>query len=133
MAVTDEMGHVSELFQGFADDAQSRGDQWPYGYSEEKLAVPEGEQEAVHNLWGAPGKADLHVWLAKPGRYDVDGAERPNFFEVTSIMVGECTVEEQGKDPVKMKAGDTYVMQPGWTGTWVVTDYVEKAFVWVYV
>ena len=99
----------------------------------EKLTIPEGERDAVDDLWAAPdGRADMHVWLANPGRYDVDGADRPNFFEVTSIMAGTCTVEEPGRAPVDLRPGDTYVMQPGWTGTWVVTEYVEKCFVWVY-
>jgi uncharacterized cupin superfamily protein len=128
------LGHVSPLFEGFASNARERTDVWPYGKPAAKLQIADGEQEAVHDLWAAPGgQADLHVWLAKPGRYDVDGKDRPNFFEVTSLMRGACTVEEPGRDPVDLVAGDTYVMQPGWTGTWVVTDYVEKAFVWVYV
>ena len=134
MADVGTLGHVSPLFRGFAEKAAERTNQWPFGFSREKLTVPEGELEAIHDLWAAPGgQADLHVWLAHPGRYDVDGADRPNFFEVTSLMAGACTVEEPGRDPVELKAGDTYVMQPGWTGTWVVTEYVEKAFVWVYV
>jgi hypothetical protein len=128
------LGHVFPLFERFAANAAEKADQWPYGYSEEQLTVPDGEQEAIHDLWASPnGEADMHVWLAKPGRYDVDGKDRPNFFEVTSLMAGACTVEEEGRDPVDLKAGDTYVMQPGWTGTWVVTDSVEKCFVWVYV
>lgn len=128
------LGHVHPLFEEFASKAAARADEWPYGYSDEKLTVPEGEQEAVHDLWAAPdGQADMHVWLAQPGRYAVDGKDRPNFFEVTSLMRGECVVEEEGREPVSLKAGDTYVMQPGWTGTWVVSDYVEKCFVWVYV
>jgi uncharacterized cupin superfamily protein len=133
MAVTFTQGHVAELFQGFADDARDHATQEPLGHSETKLAVPEGEQEAIYNLWAAPdGQADLHVWLAKPGIYHVDGADRPNFFEVTTIMAGACTAEEEGYEPVALKAGDTYVMRPGWTGDWVVTEYVEKSFTWVY-
>ena len=134
MTDVSTQGHVTELFAGFAANARARAEQRPYGNSDVKLTIPAGEAEAVHDLWAAPdGQADLHVWLAKPGRYDVDGADRPHFFEVTSIMRGACTVEEPGREPVDLVAGDTYVMQPGWTGTWVVTDEVEKAFVWVYV
>ena len=126
--------HETELFQSFADDSASNGEREPLGKAPGKLTVPEGEQEAIHNLWAAPGgEADLHVWLAEPGTYEVDGADRPGFFEVTSIMAGRCTAEEEGYDPVELVAGDTYVMRPGWTGKWVVTEYVEKAFVWVYV
>jgi uncharacterized protein len=132
MADTSTLGHVSPAFESFASEALDQAGKWPLGKPAEKLTIPDGEREAIHNLWGEPGKADLHVWLAEPGQYHVDGVERPNFFEVTSLMAGKCIVEEEGKDPVEMSAGDTYVMQPGWTGTWNVTDYVEKAFLWVY-
>jgi uncharacterized cupin superfamily protein len=126
--------HVSKVFAEFAADAESHAKREPLGFSKKKLVVPPGEKEAVHNLWAAPGGlADLHVWLAHPGNYDVDGADRPNFFEVTSIMVGHCIVEEKGHPSVELRAGDTYVMRPGWTGRWTVREYVEKAFIWVYV
>jgi uncharacterized cupin superfamily protein len=126
--------HVSELFAGFAKDAESNALKEPLGFSRDKLTVPEGEREAIYNLWAAPNaEADLPVWLAKPGTYEVDGADRPNFFEVTSLMAGRVTVEEDGHGTVEMKPGDTYVMRPGWTGRWIVTEYVEKAFVWVYI
>jgi uncharacterized protein len=126
--------HVSKLFAEFAADAESKTTKEPLGYSKTKLVVPAGEKEAVHNLWAAPGRqADLHIWLAHPGVYDVDGADRPNFFEVTALMAGHCIVEEKGHPPVEMRAGDTYVMRPGWTGRWIVREYVEKAFTWVYV
>jgi uncharacterized cupin superfamily protein len=126
--------HVSRLFADLAADAETKTTKEPLGYCKEKLVIPQGEREAIYNLWAAPDRqADLHVWLAQPGDYDVDGADRPNFFEVTSLMAGHCIVEEKGHPPVEMHAGDTYVMRPGWTGRWVVREYVEKAFVWVYV
>jgi uncharacterized cupin superfamily protein len=126
--------HVSRLFADLAADAETKATKEPLGYSKDKLVVPPGEREAIYNLWAAPdGQADLHIWLAHPGNYDVDGADRPNFFEVTALMAGHCIVEEKGYPPVEMRAGDTYVMRPGWTGRWVVLEYVEKSFTWVYV
>ena len=125
--------HVFKFFADLATDAESKAKQEPLGFSKEKLTVPPGEKEAIYNLWAAPdGQADLHIWLAHPGNYDVDGKDRPNFFEVTSIMAGHCIVEEKGYPPVELRAGDTYVMRPRWTGRWVVKEYVEKAFIWVY-
>lgn len=126
--------HVSELFATLSKKAQANATNEPLGFSREKLTVPDGEREAIYDLWAAPnGEADLHIWLAKPGTYEVDGADRPNFFEVTSLMAGRCTVEEDGHETVEMGPGDTYVMRPGWTGRWIVTEYVEKAFVWVHI
>lgn len=134
MSDTATHEHATELFQSFADDSRKNAAREPLGKPPEKLTVPQGEREAVHNLWASPGgEADLHVWLAEPGVYEVDGADRPGFFEVTAIMAGKCTAEEDGYEPVALEAGDTYVMRPGWTGKWVVTEYVEKSFTWVYV
>jgi len=42
-------------------------------------------------------------------------------------------MQEEGHPAFEMKPGDTYVMRPGWTGRWTVTEYVEKSFTWVYV
>jgi uncharacterized cupin superfamily protein len=101
--------------------------------------IAEGEREAIYwNLWKEPnGLADLNVWEAKPGMYPVDGEERGRnwgrYFEVTTIVSGRVTVEEEGKDPIELVAGDTYVMQPGWTGSWIVTETVVKPFVWIHV
>ena len=96
--------HVFKFFADLATDAESKAKQEPLGYSKEKLTVPAGEKEAIFNLWAAPdGQADLHVWLAHPGDYDVDGKDRPNFFEVTSIMRGHCIVEEKGHPPVERR------------------------------
>jgi uncharacterized cupin superfamily protein len=126
--------HVLPLFAQFASEAVDNATREPLGFSATKLTIPEGEVEICHNLWSAPdGQADLHVWLAQPGDYDVDGKDRPNFFEVTAIMRGSCIVHETGHEPFVMNPGDTYVMRPGWTGRWTVTEYVEKSFTWVYV
>jgi uncharacterized cupin superfamily protein len=126
--------HVTPLFASFAAEAKLNATKEPLGYSATKLTIPEGEKEACHHLWASPeGTADLHIWLAQPGDYDVDGRDRPNFFEVTAIMVGSCTVAEVGYEPFIMNPGDTYIMRPSWTGRWTVHEYVEKSFLWLYV
>lgn len=125
-------GHVFPYFAELATDAMASTKE-PIGFTADKPQIPEGEVEFIYNPWSAPdGRADLHIWLAKPGVYEVDGKFRPNFFEVTSLLKGRCTVEEDGYGTVVMNAGDTYVMRPGWTGRWIVEEYVEKSFVWVY-
>jgi uncharacterized cupin superfamily protein len=133
--VTAATGHVSPRFQQHAENAVSNT-HYPFGLAPGKLTIPEDHEgdDYIHDLWAAPdGQADLHVWLARPGEYSDDGSGRAHFYEVTSMMAGSCTVYEDGKDPVELKTGDTFVMQPFWSGTWIVHEYVEKAFVWVYV
>jgi uncharacterized cupin superfamily protein len=108
------------------------------GARNERGIAADAEEAIYWNLWKEPnGLADLHVWEAKPGTFHVDGKERAkdwgNYYEVTVIVSGRCTAEEVGKEPVELKAGDTYVMQPGWTGDWVVTETLVKPFVWVHV
>lgn len=110
-------------------------------YSGERAerGIASGETEAIYwKLWAEPnGLADLNVWEAEPGVYEVDGEQRGRdwgkYYEVTTIVSGRVRVEEQGKEPIELAAGDTYVMAPGWTGAWVVLETVVKPFVWIHV
>ncbi len=128
------LGHTNPEYEYLALNARDIGQQSPLGYSPTKLEIPEGKREHWHDLWAAPdAQADLHVWTATPGEYIVDGADRPNLYEVTAIMRGRATVVEEGKEPVELSAGDTFVCPPGWSGVWHVHEYVEKSFFFVYV
>lgn len=124
----------AEDFREFARTAAENAKSNPHGISVgAELEIEEDSADAVHSLWGSPdAKVSLHTWVATPDEYPVDGTTRPDFTEVTSLMTGWCTVIEEGQEPVEMRAGDTYVLQPGWTGTWIVRERAIKACVYIY-
>ena len=128
------LGHVNPDYEALAVEARDLGQVWPLAYRSEPLITRDDESEHWHQLWAAPGgQADLHVWTVKPGVYEVDGKDRPNFYEVTTIMRGHATVQEPGKEPFDLRPGQCFVCPPGWSGTWTVHEYVEKSFLFLYV
>ncbi|CAN7540611.1 cupin domain-containing protein [Acidovorax sp. LjRoot194] len=73
-----------------------------------------------------------------------DGAVRAGVFESTPgtnrsikgdtwefcyILSGEAEITEDGHAPITFRAGDCFIMKPGYTGTWKTLETVRK--VWV--
>jgi uncharacterized cupin superfamily protein len=52
-----------------------------------------------------------------------------NTWEFCSILSGVSELIEDGKAPVRIQAGDTFVMKPGFTGTWRVIETTRKLWV----
>ncbi|MFC6950877.1 cupin domain-containing protein [Paraburkholderia dipogonis] len=50
-------------------------------------------------------------------------------WELCVILSGVSEITEDGQPPVLVKAGDTFVMKPGFEGTWRVIDPTRK--IWV--
>jgi uncharacterized cupin superfamily protein len=61
------------------------------------------------------GKVRTGAWQAKPGttRF-IKGGVR----EFCYIVSGLCELVEDGKDPIRLQAGDAFVMKPGYVGKW---------------
>jgi uncharacterized protein len=131
---TAPLAPTAEDFVAYAGLASTRAEDNPRGVSVgSELEIADGDADAFHSHWGTPdAKVSLHTWVANPADYPVDGDTRQNFTEICALMSGWCTVLEEGKAPVEMRAGDTYVLQPGWTGTWVVRERAVKCVLHVY-
>ena len=71
------------------------------------------------------GKLFAGVWEATPGKWRVVYDEW-EFFRIES---GVSVVTEDGGEPVTLKAGDSLVLRPGFTGTWEVIETTRKAYV----
>ena len=65
------------------------------------------------------------IWEATAGEWDVEYTE----WEFFHILEGVSTLTEDGGEPVKLKAGDSFVIRPGFKGRWKVIEPTKKHYV----
>lgn len=66
------------------------------------------------------------VWEATPG---VNRSIKGDTLEFCHIISGVIELTEEGKEPRIFKAGDSFVMKPGYVGTWKTIETVRKIYV----
>jgi uncharacterized cupin superfamily protein len=68
------------------------------------------------------------VWEATPGAtHSIKGQT----FEFCHILSGVVELTPEGGQPVVYKAGDSFVMKPGFVGVWRTIETVRKIYVTV--
>jgi hypothetical protein len=68
------------------------------------------------------------VWEATPGlTHSIKGET----FEFCHILQGVVELTEKGGTPITYKAGDSFLMKPGFVGTWRTIETVRKIYVTV--
>jgi uncharacterized cupin superfamily protein len=65
------------------------------------------------------------VWQATPGKWRINY----KVWEFCHILSGRCVIEIEGKEPVELRAGDAFIVEPGARGTWTILETMEKHFV----
>ena len=50
------------------------------------------------------------------------------FYEFVHLIEGQITITPDGGSPVTLRAGDAFVVEPSFKGTWVVEAPVKKHF-----
>jgi len=68
------------------------------------------------------------VWQATPG---LTRSIKGETFELCYVLEGVIELTPDGGEPVTYKAGDSFVMKPGYTGTWRTIETVKKIYVTV--
>lgn len=68
------------------------------------------------------------VWEATPGETRSIKGET---FEFCHILTGVIEITPDGGDAVTYRAGDSFVMKPGFTGVWKTIETVRKIYVTV--
>jgi len=68
------------------------------------------------------------VWEATPG---VTKSIKGETFEFCHILAGVVEITPDSGEPVIYRAGDSFVMKPGYTGTWKTIETVRKIYVTV--
>ena len=103
----------------------------------ETTPFEEGAPKAERVLAGAPrfrswtfeesadGKLFAGVWESTPGTWRIAYDE----WEYCSILSGVSIVTADGGAAVTLIAGDAFVLQPGFAGTWEVVEPTRKLFV----
>ncbi len=77
------------------------------------------------NFEEAEGGLYAGIWEATPGKWRIVYEE----WEYFHILSGHSIVTEQGGQPVRLKAGDSMVLRPGFKGTWEVVETTRKDYV----
>lgn len=79
------------------------------------------------NLEESPdGKLFAGVWEATPGKWRIAYDE----WEYCTILSGVSVIAEDGGDgAVTVKAGDSFVLRPGFRGSWEVIETTRKQYV----
>ncbi|RCH03286.1 cupin domain protein [Pseudomonas aeruginosa] len=73
----------------------------------------------------ADGSKLMGTWICTPGKWEVN-YER---WEFCHFLDGYCIITPEGEQPVHLRAGDVFVIEPGLRGTWEVVETVRKYFV----
>ena len=74
------------------------------------------------------GEVNTGVWQATPG---VTRSIKGKTFEFCHILEGEIELTPEDGEPVIYRAGDSFVMKPGYKGLWRTIKTVKKIFVTV--
>lgn len=64
--------------------------------------------------------------MTQPPADDVSKGDR---FEFCLLLEGEVELSEDGGETVTYRAGDAFVMKPGFVGTWKTLQTVRKIYV----
>jgi uncharacterized protein len=74
-------------------------------------------------------KVQTGVWEATPGEtHSIKGTT----YEFCHIISGLIEIEEKGGETKTYRAGDSFVMKPGFVGVWRTIETVRKIYVCVY-
>ncbi len=88
------------------------------------------EGNPLYRTWlqaEAKGNMEVGVWEATPGSYKSIKGEA---FEFCHILEGVVEITPDGSDTtVTYRAGDNFLLYPGFVGTWKTIETVRKIFV----
>ncbi|RJF87778.1 cupin domain-containing protein [Oleomonas cavernae] len=75
----------------------------------------------------ADGKKLMGTWQSTPGTWAIDY----DSWEYCHLLEGHCVITAEGRDPVHLRAGDIFIVEPGTKGTWEVLETIRKYYVFV--
>lgn len=81
-----------------------------------------------HRTWNLEETADglfAGVWESTPGEWRIDYTE----WEFCHILSGVSVLVEEGGEAVTYRAGDSFVIRPGFRGRWRVVETTVKHYV----
>ncbi len=83
--------------------------------------------DPVHTTWNLEERGNLYVglWHATVGVWRISYAE----WEYVHILEGHSILTDSAGIETHLRAGDSYVIRPGFTGTWAVIEATLKDYV----
>jgi hypothetical protein len=63
-------------------------------------------------------------WEATPGTYHATYSE----YEFVHMIKGKIIITPDGEEPKEVNAGDAFIVEPGFKGTWKILETVQKHF-----
>ncbi len=63
-------------------------------------------------------------WEATPGSYHATYTD----YEFVHIIAGKLIITADGESPVELGAGEAFVVEPGFKGTWQIIEPIRKYF-----
>ena len=79
----------------------------------------------IWNAEEAEGGLYAGIWEATPGKGRLEYTE----WEFCQILAGASVIAEDGGEARTVRAGDNFVLRPGFKGTWEVLETTRKAYV----
>ena len=77
--------------------------------------------------WNVEDRDGLYcgTWRATPGKWQVSYDE----WEYCRILDGHSILTEDGGDSFEVRAGDSFILRPGFRGTWEVVETTTKEYI----
>ena len=83
--------------------------------------------DPVHTTWNVEDRDGLYcgVWQSTPGAWRVSYAE----WEYVHILAGHSVLTDMEGVATVLRAGDSYIIRPGFEGIWTVIETTLKDYV----
>lgn len=83
--------------------------------------------DPIHTTWNIEDRDGLYcgVWQSTPGTWRISYAE----WEYVYIHSGHSVLTDANGATTTLKAGDSYIIRPGYSGTWQVIETTLKDYV----
>lgn len=83
--------------------------------------------DPVFTTWNVEERDGLYcgVWQSTPGKWRISYDE----WEFCHILIGVSVITEEGSEAVTIRAGDSFILRPGFKGTWEVQETTRKEYV----
>ena len=83
--------------------------------------------DPVHTAWNLEERDGLYcgIWQSTPGKWLISYDE----WEYCYILEGVSVITENDGSILRVKAGDSFVLRPGFKGSWEVLETTRKDYV----
>jgi uncharacterized cupin superfamily protein len=83
--------------------------------------------DPVHTTWNLEDRDGLYcgIWQSTPGKWTVSYAE----WEYIRILQGVSVLTDAQGTATTLRQGDSYIIRPGFSGTWEVLETTVKDYV----